>query len=349
MSLEEARATRWVFKKELLKEQPIGELLDKGLIDQKDLLFASQPNKYGKVKDAAIVILRHMLDQSEKAPQPEKPFEPLHVISSGLRSFSEYKQLEVMLWQGFVFGISLGFLLAIMAYYFFQSLTAQTPETSASSTNTLTIIVAGIILFILIIIGFAIFLGIPVLISNYLDKQLKLYRKGQKGEENARDIFYRVLDGEWYLFRNLELPGRRGDLDMVLVGLKGVWLIEVKTWDGAYRNIGDLWEYKGQKFLPKTRKNPTKQAQKNARTLRDILNKEGVNWVQPAIIWANPNSKITAESPTVPIWAFDNLAENLRNLSSKQTLSEEQRTKIVAVLEKFTKAKAANLEETLDE
>ncbi|MBN2503427.1 MAG: NERD domain-containing protein [Anaerolineales bacterium] len=101
-------------------------------------------------------------------------------------------------------------------------------------------------------------------IEKRFDKRIDAHRLGREGEDLVVQSIVQVLDGNWYMFRNINLPGRnKGDLDLVLVGPPGVWVLEVKNYTGTYRNIGDKWEYKAGKKWKAMSKSPSTQATKN--------------------------------------------------------------------------------------
>lgn len=172
------------------------------------------------------------------------------------------------------------------------------------------------------------------------EKRMALYRKGQLGEERVLDMMYRVLDGNWWLFTNLELPGRKTDLDMVLVGPTGVWVIEIKALQGRYRNKGNHWEYEGRRWWP-TSFNPTKQVKRNAITLSHMLRSQRIEqWVSPALVWANPESEVVLEYPDVPVWTLEHLPEALPEaLKQERQIGEERRSRIVELLSELARRK----------
>ncbi len=64
------------------------------------------------------------------------------------------------------------------------------------------------------------------------------FRKGREGEDAIAEKLQMKLDGQWTVFRNLVLPGdRKDDLDFVLVGPGGIWVLEVKTY-GPRTRVG---------------------------------------------------------------------------------------------------------------
>jgi hypothetical protein len=170
-----------------------------------------------------------------------------------------------------------------------------------------------------------------------LDKKVKNHRRGQKGEDVTADVIRQVLDGNWTLFRNIVLPGRnKADLDMVLVGPPGVWVLEVKNITGQYRNIGERWEYRAGRRWHRAIANPSRQARSNAIRLAEFLRADGIRqWITAAVVWANQQSPVIVENPTVSVWMLNRLSDELGNVWHGQELSEAKRKQVVEKLEKL--------------
>jgi hypothetical protein len=199
---------------------------------------------------------------------------------------------------------------------------------------------AGIIAITILLVLFLFILwlanSIPDWITKNLDKQIENHHRGQEGEEKAVRSIVQALDGNWHLFCNIQLPDRnKGDLDLVLVGPPGVWVLEVKNYNGKYRNIGEAWQYEQGKNWKNLRKNPSRQALNNAYRLKNFLKADRVNvFVNGAIVWANEESSLSVENPPIVIWHFNRLADELGNIWQGEKLSKPEQLKIV---EKLTK------------
>ncbi|MBL0348665.1 hypothetical protein [Candidatus Villigracilis affinis] len=98
-SLDQARATSWPFSP--FKGQPMGTLVETKQLSIKDLGFAIENAWDERVRKAAMVLMLVRLDQVIN--EPEEPTGFLNVISGG-RSFAEYKQYQLTLFQGMIFG-----------------------------------------------------------------------------------------------------------------------------------------------------------------------------------------------------------------------------------------------------
>ena len=174
------------------------------------------------------------------------------------------------------------------------------------------------------------------IIPDKMDKEIEKYRKGEIGEEKVIDILRQSLDGNWHLFHNIEIPGSRsGDIDVILIGPKGVFALEVKAYTGEYRNIGEKWEYRSGSSWKTAETNPSVQARKNAVRFSAFLEADDINqWIVPVVVWVNADIPLSIENPTVKVWLLDNIANEIARQPQNNKLSEEIKQRIV---EKLTK------------
>jgi hypothetical protein len=334
--LEKARATLWPYGPN--KDQPMGKLLEAKQISLKDLGTVAETSWDPKMRQAAIALMLLRLEQALNEPAPTAGF--VKTVSSG-RTYSGKKQLNLALLEGLIFGAPLGFLLTVMVIVFMNSLrphqNIQTITSLASTPSGLLSVAAALVILLLV---FLMLVFIPDQIGKRLDKQIELFRLGEEGEERTVQMIVQVLDGSWSLFRNVSLPGRnKGDLDIVLVGPPGVWVLEVKNLRGDYRNIGETWEYRqGGKWKTAFVK-PSRQAKDNASRLGDFLRADHLKtWVNTAVVWANEGSPLFVENPSASVWLFNHLSDELGNIWQGEKLSEEERKKISEKLNKLCEA-----------
>ncbi len=340
MSLDKARSTSWPFPP--FKGQAMGKLAETKQISIKDLGFAIDNAWDERVRKAAMVLMLVRLDQVIN--EPEEPTGFLNIISGG-RSFAEYKQYELTLFQGMLLG---GFLTLSIVWFigmFANQKSTQAGVSMADALATPASILA--IVFVLVFLAGLIWLT-GFLTDRLMDRIEKLkenYRKGEEGEKKVVEVMGQALDGNWSLFRNVVLPGRRKtDLDAVLVGPAGVWVLEVKTFTGTYRNIGEQWEYRIGNRWNLYKKSPSRQAKNNAVRLSEFFKADHVpQWVNAAVVWANQESPLTVENPSTAIWSLDRLPDELGNIWHGNPIPEAQRKQIIDKLTKLCeKQKEAN-------
>ncbi len=333
IGLEKARATPWPFG--AYRGQPMGTLVDSKQLSLKDLGYAIDNAQDNKVRQAAIALSLVRLDQAVKEPMPSAGF--VRLVSGG-RSYSERKETWLTLLEGMVFGFLLAFMLFVVGM---EIINIRTPHPNAKPlayflSSPSGIIALAIVLVLMIILVWLIGV-IPDQITKRLDKQIEESRLGQEGEDRVTELILQALDGNWFLFRNIGLPGRnKGDLDLVLVGPPGVWVLEVKNFRGQYRNVGETWEYRQGKRWKPAPANPSRQAFKDALRLKNFLNADNVKvFVNAAVVWANQESPLLVENPSVAVWKFNRLPEELGNIWQGEKLSEQERKKITDKLSKL--------------
>jgi len=332
ITLDKARTTLWPFAP--FKGQQMGVLVESKQLSLKDLGYAVENAWDEKVKQAAIALSLVRLDQVVKEPVPSAGF--VHVVSGG-RSYSERRESLFTLLQGMM----LGLFIAVAYYFLSKSITRSfQPNPTAKSIGEIAsspggIIALSIAVGSIILIAWIINFSIDR-ITNRINKEIEQHRLGQEGEERTVQLIVQALDGNWHLFRNISLPGRnKADLDIILVGPPGVWALEVKNFRGEYRNIGETWEWRNGKKWKATSKNPSRQARNSAGRLGNFLKADNVNiFVNPAVIWANQDHPLMVENPSVAVWQYNRLPDELGNIWQGEKLSKVEQNKIV---EKLTK------------
>ncbi len=345
MTLEKARSTPWPFAP--FKGQLMGTLLETGQVSLKDLGYAIDKAYNANVRQAAIALSLSRMEQAVKEPVHVGPVE----VVSGGRSYSARKESQIILLEGAILGFLLGAMLVLTIVswpnLFHQNSAGKSFIEAVSSP-------AGMIALAILVVFTILALWLPGLIldriMNKLDKQIDQHRLGKDGEDQTVQMIIQALDASWSVFRNVILPGSKGDLDIVLVGPPGVWVLEVKNFRGTYRNIGERWELKQGKTWKPASVNPSRQAQNNATRLGNFLRADHINqFVEPAVVWANQESSLTVENPSTVIWQYDHILDELGNIWQVDKLSVEERKKINDKLSKLCEAqKERNNHEHLD-
>jgi hypothetical protein len=337
ITLDKARSTLWPFPPH--KGQLMGDLVESHQLSLKDLGYALESAWEKKVRQAATALMLLRLGQIVREPDPPAGFVQ---INSGGRSYSESKQLQLT----FIEGLFIGGLIVLMAgatiwelaRYFSPHPNVKFSIDSIQSFSGIIILVL-LLAFAALIIWLVVF--IPDQITKRLDKMIEMHRLGQEGEERTVQSIIQSLDGNWTLFRNIKLPSRnKGDLDIILVGSPGVWVLEVKNFNGEYRNIGETWEYRHGNRWKTADVNPSRQAIRNAVRLRNFLQADNINvFVNAVVVWANEERSLIVENPTTSIWLFNHLSDELGNIMQAEKISGVERKKIAEKLNKLCESK----------
>ncbi len=110
-------------------------------------------------------------------------------------------------------------------------------------------------------------------------------RRGAQGEETVCAALLRALPKAWVVFPNVVVepqPDRFAQIDLLIVGTAGIFLVETKAWRGSYQGHRDVWQQRtGQTWTPVC--SPTAQVQRQARMLVWWLEQQHARGVPPAI------------------------------------------------------------------
>lgn len=106
------------------------------------------------------------------------------------------------------------------------------------------------------------------------------WNKGIKGE-NIIAEYLNQLPEDYIVFNDVKFPGSWGNLDHVVLGPNGVFLIETKNYSGFFVIDNIEWYYKKHSYfagpLKRSISQPGKQVIKNAKALKNYLDLNGVN------------------------------------------------------------------------
>lgn len=184
------------------------------------------------------------------------------------------------------------------------------------------------------------FIGSTVfVISGYLfqDKitTAKIWRAGLKGQEKVEEVLS-VLPDEYVLINNLSLPFKNCDIDHLLLGPNGIFLLETKHYKGDVTCIVDDWEYqkigKNGGLYKGYINNPSRQLKRNIWELKTFFDKKskrmfGVTpfpyWIQGIIVFTNEDTELTTKEETVKILKIDQLLKHIQSTREYRIPKEE--------------------------
>ncbi len=120
----------------------------------------------------------------------------------------------------------------------------------------------------------------------------KYWKSGLTGEKRVEKNLFDKLTDEYSIFNNVLLrdPKKRGDIDHIIVGPTGIYIIETKNNQGKISFNGFLW--KGVKG------SPSQQARDNMFRVKDVLKNCPVFrnknlFLEHVVLFSNPNAEIS--------------------------------------------------------
>jgi hypothetical protein len=322
MPLEKARQVRWSGRG---RRASMGEMFDAHEINSGDLAWAIDKNDIQKVREAARTLLATWLGKAETIETTLR-FGP-KVYSGG--DYLEEKQYDSLMnalvyaFAGAMFGLALLYWIVLSTL---DLLLKGHPWTLVAA--------AGLLAFMLIMAILS-----PVLwwMRRRFQEEIanmRNYRAGREAESTVEELMREKLDSRWTIFRNLVLPGRKEDIDFVLVGPPGVRVVETKAYKGSIRVNNGTWERQEKKNWRSIQADPANQAKHNAARISDYLRGSAITlWVQPTIALTERHPVTDFQTSTVPIWFQYDLASQLEQLNRmSDTLLGDQQVKIVEML-----------------
>jgi hypothetical protein len=143
---------------------------------------------------------------------------------------------------------------------------------------------------------------------------------GLSGERHVGQVLARELPQEYALINGLKLPRAAGDIDHVVVGPTGVFLLETKTMAGQIVCEADgTWRRTriGRAGTPYAAYigDPAAQVQRNIFAVRNCLRKRAAGlfrgtqlWVEGLVVFPHPRTELDVDHSRVPAMRLDQTA-----------------------------------------
>jgi hypothetical protein len=171
----------------------------------------------------------------------------------------------------------------------------------------------------------------------YYLRKYHIYSSGLQGEKNVADYLNRNLNDDYYLINDLYLQGGGGDIDHVVLGPTGVFVLETKNWSGNITCNGDNWQRSGKGNVSA----PSNQVKRNVAKIRRILDGapqlRGLGiWVEGVVVFTNRHATLHINNPTVAIVKLPQLTSHIASHPSPRRY---QKSELEAVAKEFVKQK----------
>ena len=132
-------------------------------------------------------------------------------------------------------------------------------------------------------------------------KQSGNWSSGKKGELAVTDAL-KSLSNDYVLLNDLMLPDGRGNIDHLVIGPNGLFVIETKNYSSYVKCSGDDWYVNGQKI-----RSLSKQAKRNAMEIKKNLqalfaeHQTGMPFVNALLVFISGNGRLNINRPTIPV------------------------------------------------
>jgi hypothetical protein len=167
---------------------------------------------------------------------------------------------------------------------------------------------------------------------------------GRSGEHNVRLTLKHELPDDYVLINGLLVPRAAGDIDHLVVGPTGVFLLETKTMagrivcqpDGTWRRtkLG-----RGGTAYAAFIGDPAAQVQRNIMAIRECLRErapllfQGVPlWIEGLVVFAHPRSALSAENSRVAAVRLDETLQRICSHQPRRRLDAAEIDRVVGAL-----------------
>lgn len=161
-----------------------------------------------------------------------------------------------------------------------------------------------------------------------LSKNIENSKRGIEGEELAKEEIPKTIGTDHQAFFNKQLP-TGGDIDCLIVGSKGIILVEVKN-------------YSKKVYLPFVWApgfyDPRQEARKHARKLRRYLISQGLSHdirIHKAVLYINKNVSFSGKQDVFNILGIDQFQAYFSSRSVDTGLQQSDITRLVRIIEEL--------------
>jgi hypothetical protein len=171
-----------------------------------------------------------------------------------------------------------------------------------------------------------VFLLAPLATFYFYLRKYHIYRGGWQGEKEVATLLSHSLSDDYYLLNDLYRRDGGGDIDHIVLGPNGVFVLETKNWNGSISCNGDEWERFGKSNFSGS---PSRQVKRNAAKIKQIIdNNQNLGslgiWVEGLVVLTNNHATLHLNNPTVPILKLPQVPNYIVAFRSSRSLSREQ-------------------------
>lgn len=136
------------------------------------------------------------------------------------------------------------------------------------------------------------------------------------------------LNDSYYLLNDVVLYPKAGNIDHLVLGPNGIFVIETKNYKGDISCYGDKWQrHYDEICYPLS--SISKQAKKNALIVRRFLEENDHSgrfkniWVNALVVFVNPQVELALHKPTLPVLRMFELSDFIKQVKTDKSLSDD--------------------------
>ncbi len=173
-----------------------------------------------------------------------------------------------------------------------------------------------------------VFLLAPMTAFYFYLRKYHIYRGGWQGEKQVVHLLTHTLSNDYFLLNDLYLRDGGGDIDHIVLGPNGVFVLETKNWNGNISCNGDEWHRPGKRNFSGS---PSRQVKRNAAKIQQIIDgnphlRALGFWVEGIVVLTNNHATLNVNKPTVTILKLPQLPSYLTTPRNSKLFSRTIRS-----------------------
>ena len=167
---------------------------------------------------------------------------------------------------------------------------------------------------------------VPLGAFYYYLRRYRVYSGGWTGEKQVTKLLGSKLSDDYLLLNDLRLRSGGGDIDHIVLGPNGIFVLETKNWSGDVTCHGDMWQRAGK---PNFKGSPSLQVKRNAARVKQAVDASpslsalGI-WVEGIVVFTNRHATLHLNNPTVTVVRLPQLPSHITSQRSAYTFSRQQ-------------------------
>jgi hypothetical protein len=157
---------------------------------------------------------------------------------------------------------------------------------------------------------------------------------GTKGESAVTEVL-KNLPHEYVVLNDIVLPGSKGNVDHVLIGPNGIFVIETKNYSGFVKCEDDQWFVNGRSV-----RSLSKQAKRNSMAVRGSIaslfkgpQAKKIPYVVPLLVFAGSRMRLKLFKPTVAVLRTSELVGFILDRDTSRVITADEKATMVNHLE----------------
>ena len=167
---------------------------------------------------------------------------------------------------------------------------------------------------------------VPLAAFYFYLRKYRIYNAGWEGEKQVAKFLSSKLSDDYFLINDLYLHNGGGDIDHVVLGPSGIFVLETKNWRGDLTCNGDIWQRAGKRNF---KGSPSLQVKRNAAKIKRIIDSSQAFrsleiWVEGIVVFTNNHATLNLNNPTVLILKLPQLPSHITTHRSPNNFSRQQ-------------------------